>query len=168
MNNLDRFNATLASNSPYAFKAPGGQDCSYAGVSPLTQAPDNRELYRFLYLAAGTPAHLDVNSDLEVVYVNGVLQAEPFEKLAYVFAEKKFAILLAYTTEPDPYAQNPSIQVSEVNAFGTVNETNYDQFERIFKDRLIGAVNFKFTRDQNGLLTVDSCVVNKGQVPDWS
>lgn len=167
MDNIDRFNASVTPNSQYAFKVPGGQDAHYSSVSPLVQTGP-RPLYRFLYLTGTTPEHLDVNSDLDIVYVNGVLQAEPFEKLAYVFTEKKFAILLAYATPPDPYEQNPSIQVSEVNAFGTVNEANYDEFERIFKDRLIGAVNFRFTRDQNGLLTVESCVVNKGVIPDWS
>lgn len=169
MDNVERFTASLNSDQ-YYFKTPGGQDAHYAGVSPLTQTTVNgpRELYRFLYIAAGTPASLDCNSDLEVVYVNGITQLEPFSTLNYSFAEKKFAILLAYTTEPDPYTSSPSIQVSEVNSFGTVNETNYDQFESVFKDRLIGAINIRFTRDQSGLLSVDSCLVNKGQVPDWS
>lgn len=171
MNNVDRFNSLLWQNPPYAFQTALGEPLNFFGISSYEQVTvsGNVPLYTFAYRDNANTIHqIDVNADLEVVYLDGVLLLEPFEKISYYFKPQKFAILLAYTDPEDKYKQNPSLQISEAQFLGTVNDTNYNKAKTIFKDRLLGAINLEFTKDENGLLSVQACVVNEGVIPDWS
>ncbi len=66
------------------------------------------------------------------------------------------------------YKYSAPVFISEAQLFGTINQDNYDKMEKIYGDRLLGAINLAFTRDENGLVSVQACVVNKGQIPDFS
>lgn len=169
--NVDRFSTILPSKDTYVLKSLTGQEMQYLGVSPLVQVvlPDTtRDLYTFVYVESGTVHQVDINSDLEVIYLDGTEQTEPFLKASYAFKEAKFSIMLSVFDQESKYKYSAPVFISEAQVFGTINEQNYDRAEQIFKDRFLGAINLKFTRDENGLLSVEACVVNKGVIPDFS
>lgn len=169
LENIDRF--IYPTQDTYVFLSPEGYILQCMGISPNTQTvgTETWALYTFVYVGVGAVLHqIDVNKNLEVVYLDGVLQTEPFEVISYDFKETKFSITLSVNSKEDMFKYSPSIHISENQNMGTINEENYIKIEEIWKDRLIGAINLKFTRGVDGLLLVDACVVNKGVVPDWS
>lgn len=164
----DRFVLPLADE--YVFLAPSGDVLQYMGVSDLTVTVGQEvlSLYTFVYLESGTVHQIEIDKFLNIIYLDGVLQVEPYEVVSYSFSEKKFAILLATVDEESKFKHNPSLFLSPSLTLETVNSDTYAKAEEFYKERFLGAINLRVTRNQDGLLTVDACVVNKGVDPDWS
>ena len=155
----------------YVFLSTEGYTMQCMGVSPNTQVTltETLPLYTFVYMDSSNVLHqVEVNKNLAVIYQDGTLQVEPFESISYSIKDVKFSIALAVNSAESKYEYNTPLHISENQNMGTINEENYLKLEEIWKDRLVGAINVRVYRDQNGLLAVDACIVNKGMVPDWS
>lgn len=169
LTNTDRFQSPLTET--YVFKGPAGDILQYVGISTRTYTVNTEvlPLYWFSYVTAAGVSHtLDVDKDLNIQYVDGVAQTLPYATISYTFTQTKFSILVALNDAESKFEYAPAVSLSEAQALGTINSNNYLTIKEIFKDRLVGALNIRFTRDQNGLLTVDACVVNEGVDPLWS
>ena len=169
MENVDRFISPI--QDKYVFLAPSGETLQYMGISPNVQVvgTENLPLYTFVYIDGVNTLHqIDVNKDLQVIYLDGILQVEPFLEIAYSFKEIKLSLAISVNDPEAKYEYAAPVHISENQNMGTINETNYSKLEEIWKTRLMGAINLRFVRDENGLIAVEACVVNKGVVPDWS
>lgn len=169
LTNVDRFVAPQ--EDTYVFLSPTGETLQYLGVSSAVQTigSETLPLYTFVYIDFSNTLHqLDVNKDLEVIYLDSVATIEPYDKISFSFKEVKFSIALAVNDAESKFKYDTPIHISENLALGTIDQDKYQTIEEIWKDRLLGAINLKFTRDENGLLSVQACIVNKGEVPFFS
>lgn len=170
--NVDRFNQTI--EDKYVFKAPTGERLTYLGVSNYLEPVTGKPLYSFIYVTypedIPTTVILDVNRDLVIVYEDGTLVPAWDTAPTYVtydFKVAEFSVAVSLNNEESFFEYAPAVHLSECQSIGLITQENYKEIDKIFKERLVGAINVRVVRDQNGLVSVTACVVNKGQIPDF-
>lgn len=172
ISNVDRFNQTT--EDKYVFKAPTGEKLTYLGISNATEPVTGDPLYSFIYVTypdgIPTAGILDVNKDLVVVQEDGVVVPNWDTAPTYVtydFKVAEFSVAVSLNNEEAFFEYAPPVHLSECQSLGLITQENYKSIDQIFKERLVGAINVRVVRDQNGLVSVTACVVNKGQIPDF-
>lgn len=155
----------LTSPCHYSFKMPTtGEPLTYIGIEA---APDSSDWYRFTYLDGVTLNSIEVDKDLNIRWENGVLTMEPYSKIEFLIPEIRLSLALHVNSPEDFFKGNATVHVSEAQELGLINTQNYKLLQGMLGDRLLGAINLKITRSTVRIETVDSCVVNEGEIPTF-
>lgn len=158
-------NATrLMDNQNYFFKEPGGSLLTFLEAVP---SPYDTTWYKFVYEDETGVHVIEVDDDLNIRLEDGLLVDEPYTPIVFEFNQVKLSLLLYMEDKESFFKGQAPVFVSESKKIGLLNTSNFSYAKALLGDRLLGGVNLIVSRDENGLVSVESCVVNEGVVPDF-
>lgn len=158
-------NATrLMDSQNYFFKEPGGTLLTYLDSVP---SPYDTTWHKFYYEDEGGMHVIEVDDDLNIRLEDNVLSEEPYSQIGFQFNPISLSLLLYMEDKESFFKGKAQVFVSEGQKIGLLNTANYTYAKTLLGERLLGGVNLIVTRNQDGLVEVEACVVNEGVVPDF-
>lgn len=123
--------------------------------------------YKFVYENVSGIHTIEVDDNLGIRMKDGTLLLEPFSKIKFQLPEIRLSLLIYTNSKEDFFRGSAKVHLSETQDWGLISTESYQRAENLLGDRLLGAVNMKLVRTTNGLQSVESCVVNQGEVPEF-
>lgn len=162
---MTALNATrLMDSQNYFFKEPGGSLMTYLEMVP---SPYDTTWYKFMYEDETGVHVIEIDDDLNIRLEDGLLSEEPYSTVSFQFNEIKLSLLFYMEDKESFFKGHAPVFVSETKKLGLLTTANYSYAKSLLGDRLLGGVNLIVARDENGMVSVDACVVNEGVIPDF-
>lgn len=146
----------------YTFSTPDEKMLTY---TQTVNSPEDTNWYQFVYTDIDGLHSIEVDEDLNIRLEDGVLVDEPYSQIRFYLPVLPISLLIHANSTEDFFRGTAQIHVSESQELGLLNEDNYIQAKKLLGDRLIGGINLRVQRDEIGIVSVEACPVNEGQVP---
>lgn len=154
----------LKDEQNYFFKEPGGSLLTFL---EMTASPEDTSWYKFVYEDETGVHVIEVDDNLNIRLEDGLLSTEPYSAISFQLSPLRLSLLLYMSSPEDFFRGNSPVFVSEAQKIGLLNTSNYSYAKSLLGDRLLGGINLIVERDEKGLVSVSSCVVNEGVIPDF-